>query len=297
MSRMTWNMRLALRKKRVLAEISRIKKKQDETRKKFVEWYQLFLAHLAEYEQFLRRKVTEHKDAKKSYRLAISKCKRELKTLKKKREREKIGIECALAHNKSMCSWAQGDLKEYSRELKRIQKIRRAKQNISREKMLLELKKITRLPLVAAVKVSDSKLLVYTLPIYILHNGGKFEIGIFVIRICHCVDFFRNPFLSNIFELENLCTTHLRGSHHPYMSDYDLDFCFGEQKTLIIRFLNQLEFSIGLQCILGALTTAEGDHPDAVYEWKEVKSARKKCKDQKLKLKREYLEYNGGGDW
>ncbi len=135
--------------------------------------------------------------------------------------------------------------------------------NKSKEDFILDFKSLLNLKHVAAVKIEEEMLYIYTDVIYIDYFEKKYEIGIIVF----CIDMING----NFERIENLCSTHPQKRHHPYTYGCDSDeFCFGELSGTIDASLKNREFCSAVCFILQAICSAEGDKPDSIKEWKEV---------------------------
>ena len=130
----------------------------------------------------------------------------------------------------------------------------------ARVEHLKDFERLQKLAHVEAIEIEGSMLYVYTDTIYIAVGRKKYEIGNFKIEI-NMRDGWWN-------RLENLCTTHPRGAYHPYGSGGG--FCFGSLSGPIRTAFQEREFAAGVQFILQALQSADGDNPEKVREWKAV---------------------------
>lgn len=126
---------------------------------------------------------------------------------------------------------------------------------------LKELDQLLNLPYVKAVEIVGRYLFVYTDMIYIKYHGRTYEIGVFKITIWLDI---RN------FSVENLCTTHPLGKHHPYGGDPRSYFCWGSLAGPIYKALEEKEYAVAVHYIIQALQSAQGDNPEGAKEWKEV---------------------------
>ncbi|MBU1179923.1 hypothetical protein KJ885_03195 [Patescibacteria group bacterium] len=130
----------------------------------------------------------------------------------------------------------------------------------ARVEHLKDFERLQKLAHVEAIEMDGDMLCVYTDTIYIAVGRKKYEIGNFKIEINIRQGCWRS--------LENLCTTHPRGAYHPYGANGS--FCFGSLSGPLHMALQEREFAAGVQFILQALQSADGDNPEKVREWKAV---------------------------
>jgi len=143
--------------------------------------------------------------------------------------------------------------------LKRLIKNNRIKEE---KEFALEFNKLRKIPHVEAVEVVDEEIRVYTDTIYISYQEKKYEIGDFLIRL--------TTKRNRPIKIENLCNTSTRNQHHPY-GYRDSSFCFGHLSNYVTKLLEQKDYFSLTVVILQVLQSNEGDAPEAVKFWKEVK--------------------------
>lgn len=156
----------------------------------------------------------------------------------------------------------QRELAKKQKEFEAHKKEAPTNKDLARDKYLKDFEQIGQLAHVEAVELRDNRLYVFTDTLFITHQGKKYEIGNFAITI----DMAENQ----ILETRNLCSTHRENRDHPYAYD-GKRLCFGALGDRIYDALSKNEAALAVQYVLLALQSAEGDRPDRVQEWKEVR--------------------------
>jgi flagellar biosynthesis GTPase FlhF len=154
---------------------------------------------------------------------------------------------------------AQIGFAQAKKELSEWEEVQAGEGGKIRENSFRDFERLKAMEHVAAVKVEDNELIVYTDAVLIKYLCFTYEIGIIAISI---------NMMTGHFSLCNLCSTHPEGNTHPYGSHGNI--CWGSLGVSINTALAQKEFPSAVQFMLAALYSADGDKPAKVKEWRKV---------------------------
>lgn len=180
-------------------------------------------------------------------------------------------IESEIEHYRHELSDLGQDIEDVQRSLAESQPILRDLEKSIQDnntkgerEFALEFNKFRKIPHIEAVEIANEEIRIYTDTIYISYEDKKYEIGDFLIRF----GTEKNGFI----KVKNLCNTSTLDKDHPYSyNTRDQSFCFGDLSGYVATLLKQKDYFSLIIVILQALQSNEGDNPEIVKRWKEVK--------------------------